>query len=190
MYPIEIFQPTLTKLVELLNRFSIRFHLTGGITAVAYGEPRMTQDLDLVIDYDAARHNREPFLSALTQAGFHLELATARKALDGKVMFQVLDIEQALKLDLYPELSIPGELDRSVMAEVLPGVTLPIAARSDAALSKLICAVKGSHKSRRDLRQILRNANPEESAIVRRKATGMGLAEQLDRVLSEPEEPA
>jgi hypothetical protein len=185
--PNEIFQPTLTKFAHVLSRFGIRFHLTGGITAVAYGEPRMTQDLDLVIDYDAALRNRESFLSALIEAGFHLELATARNAMDSKTMFQVLDVEQALKLDLYPESSIPGELNRSVMAEVLPGVTLPIAARSDAALSKLIWAAKGSHKSRRDLRQILRNASPDESAMVRSMATGMGLVDELDRILSEPE---
>jgi len=174
VHPNEIFQPTLTKFVGVLSRFGIRFHLTGGITAVAYGEPRMTQDLDLVID----------------EAGFHLELTTARNALDRNAMFQVLDVEQALKLDLYPESAIPGELDRSVMAEVLPGVTLPIAARSDAALSKLIWATKGSHKSRRDLRQILRNASPDESAMVRRMATSMGLLDDLDRILSEPEGPA
>ena len=49
-----------------------------------------------------ARQNRDPFLSTRNQARFHLELATAREALDDKVMFQVLAIEQALKLDLYP----------------------------------------------------------------------------------------
>ena len=76
------------------------------------------------------------------------------------------------------------------MAEVLPGLTLPIAARSDAALSKLIWAVKGGHKSRRDFRQISKNANREEYSRVRSKAASMGLAEQLDRILSEPEEPA
>jgi hypothetical protein len=190
VYPNEIFQPTLTKFVGVVNRFGIRFHLTGGITAVAYGEPRMTQDLDLVIDYDTALRNRESFLSALIEAGFHLELTTARNAMDRKTMFQLLDVDQALKLDLYPEASIPGELNRSVMAEVLPGVTLPIAARSDAALSKLIWAAKGSHKSRRDLRQILRHANLDETATVRSTATAMGLVDELDRILAEPDEPA
>jgi hypothetical protein len=190
VFPAEIFRPTLARLVAVLNRFEIRFHLTGGITAVAYGEPRMTQDLDLVIDYDAALRNREALLSALADAGFHLELKSARRAIDTKVMFQILDVDQALKLDLYPERAIPGELDRSVIAEVLPGVALPIASRGDAALSKLIWATKGSHKSRRDLRQILRNASPEESATVRRAATSMGLVDQLDRILSEPEELA
>lgn len=190
MYPIEIFQSTLTRLVEVLRRFGIRFHLTGGITAVAYGEPRLTQDLDLVIDCDMALRHRDEFLAALSEAGFHLEQQTAREAIGKKAMFQILDIDQALKLDLYPESSIPGELDRSVMAEVLPGVTLPIAGRSDAALSKLIWAAKGSHKSHRDLRQILQRANLEESARVRRMAAGMGLQELLDRILAEPEEPA
>jgi len=33
--PIELFHSTLTKAVEVLNRFGIRFHLTGGIIAVA-----------------------------------------------------------------------------------------------------------------------------------------------------------
>ena len=190
MYPVEIFQSTLTKLADVLKRFDIRFHLTGGITAVAYGEPRMTQDLHLVIDCDTALRHRDAFLSALSEAGFHLDEQTAREAIGRKEMFQILDIDQALKLDLYPELSIPGELGRSVMAEVLPGVTLPIAGRSDAALSKLIWAGKGSHKSRRDLREILRRANTEESAIVRRMATNMGLVELLDRILAESEEIA
>lgn len=46
----EGFEPTLRKLVSLLDRFSVRFHLTGGIASVAYGEPRLTQDIDLVVD--------------------------------------------------------------------------------------------------------------------------------------------
>ena len=55
MHQVEIFRPTLTRLVGVLNRVGVRFHLTGGVTAVAYGEPRMTQDLDLVIDSEAAK---------------------------------------------------------------------------------------------------------------------------------------
>jgi hypothetical protein len=65
----EGFQPTLSKLVDVLERLRIRYHLTGGITSVAYGEPRMTQDLDLVLDPDRARAVRDEFLSALSSAG-------------------------------------------------------------------------------------------------------------------------
>ena len=185
MLPVEIFRPTLTKLVEVLRRLGIRFHLTGGITAVAYGEPRMTQDLDLVIDAAAATRNRDALLAALIEAGFYLEESSARASIEAKRMFQVLDVEEALKLDLYLEDSIPGELNRSVLAEVLPGLTLPIAARSDAALSKLIWAAKGSHKSRRDLRRILERATGDDSAIVHREAAERNLSGLLEEILGE-----
>ena len=35
MLPAEGFQPTLSKLVDVLNRFGIRFHLTGEMKLVA-----------------------------------------------------------------------------------------------------------------------------------------------------------
>jgi hypothetical protein len=185
VHPVEVFLPTLTKLVGVLRRIGIRFHLTGGITAVAYGEPRMTQDLDLVIDAAATTRSRDELLAALIEAGFYLEEPTARAAIERKGMFQILDIEEALKLDLYLEDAIPGELDRSVMAEVLPGLSLPIAARTDAALSKLIWAGKGSHKSRGDLRRILARATREEATLVRRGAVERNLLELLDEILHE-----
>ncbi len=185
MHEVEIFRPTLTRLVGVLNRVGVRFHLTGGVTAVAYGEPRMTQDLDLVIDSEAALKNREALLLELAAAGFHLEEQTVRAALAARTMFQILDIDQALKLDLYPESSIPGELARSVMAEVLPGLTLPIAARSDAALSKLIWASHGSHKSRRDCREILRHASSQELATVKSMAVERELFVLLEQILVE-----
>ena len=187
MLPVEVFRSTLTRLVEVLRRSGIRFHLTGGITAVAYGEPRMTQDLDLVLDAAATAGKRDELLAALIGAGFYLEESTARAAIDGKRMFKILDTEEALKLDLYLEGAIPGELDRSVTAEVLPGLTLPIAARSDAALSKLIWAGKGSHKSRSDVRRILERATSEETTTVRRMAAERSLLGLLEEILGEPE---
>jgi hypothetical protein len=38
--------------LTVLDRLGIKYHLTGGIAAIAYGEPRMTQDVDLVMDPD------------------------------------------------------------------------------------------------------------------------------------------
>jgi len=53
MFPVEIFRSTLGRFASILNQHEIRFHLTGGITTVAWGEPRMTQDIDIVVDNDA-----------------------------------------------------------------------------------------------------------------------------------------
>ena len=50
MFPVEVFQNTLATIAAILRQIHVRFHLTGGVTSVLYGEPRMTQDLDVVVD--------------------------------------------------------------------------------------------------------------------------------------------
>jgi len=186
--PAEGFLPTLTKLVDVLEQFSIRFHLTGGITAVAYGEPRMTQDVDLVLDPERVPAVKDEFLAALAAAGFYFSDSTAAQAIASGKMFQLLDIEQVIKLDLYVRCLIPGELERSIRMELFPGVELPIVARQDAALSKLIWVEHGSHRSRRDLRMILVGATQDERSSVRSKAGEMGLTALLDEILAEEDE--
>lgn len=184
----EGFEPTLRKLVSLLDRFSVRFHLTGGIASVAYGEPRLTQDIDLVVDAERLIAVETEFLGALSDAGFLFVDATVRRSIASGRMFQLLEPDEVVKVDLYPRCLIPGELERSVHVEVFPGLPLPLVARTDAALSKLIWIDRGSHRSRRDLRSILRGASPDELAVVRRTARGMDLETLLDEVLRETDE--
>ena len=50
MFPVEAFQNTLCKVAEIFRRPGVRFHLTGGVTSVLYGGPRMTQNIDIVAD--------------------------------------------------------------------------------------------------------------------------------------------
>ncbi|MCP3981548.1 MAG: nucleotidyl transferase AbiEii/AbiGii toxin family protein [bacterium] len=188
MLPAEGFQPTLQELVDVLDRLGIRFHLTGGIVSVVYGEPRMTQDVDVVLDPQRTADVAEEFLRSLETAGFHFEGETAQRAIRHGEMFQLLDIERVIKLDLYVRCLIPGELERSVRAELFPGMTIPVVARADAALSKLIWIDRGSHRSRRDLRRLLDTASVEERNIVLATADSMGLSELLDDVLSESDE--
>ena len=188
MFPTEGFQPTLSKLTAVLDRLRIRYHLTGGIATVAYGEPRMTQDVDLVLDPDRVLAVEDEFLDALARAGFHFGTPTARQAIASRQMFQLLDVDQVIKLDLYVRCLIPGELDRSVRTELFPGVELPVASRADAALSKLVWVRHGSHRSRRDLRGILAGATRDELRSVERTAAEMGLADLLAEVPDESDE--
>jgi hypothetical protein len=184
----EGFQPTLRKLVSLLDRFGIRFHLTGGIASVAYGEPRLTQDIDLVVDAKRLIAVESDFVAALSDAGFVFGEATVRRSIASGGRFQLLEPDEVVKLDIYTRCLIPGELDRSVRAEIFPGMSVPLVARTDAALSKLIWISRGSHRSRRDLRWILAGAKPEELATVRVAARDMDLGDLLDQVLDEADE--
>jgi hypothetical protein len=148
----------------------------------------MTQDVDVVVDPVPLEAGLAGFLTAVEAAGFLVEPESVRRAVRDRGMFQLFDLAESLKVDLYPRELIPGELDRSVMVDVFVDLALPIASRTDAALSKLVWASKGSHQSRRDLRQLLARADDDERAIVERSAATLGLGQLLGEVLAEPDE--
>ena len=188
MFPIESFKNALLKFVEILNRQEIPFHLTGGITGVAYGEPRLTQDIDIVIQNATSVAKLESLINELTDSEFVFTEATVRSAIGNKGMFQLFDSVESLKLDIYPHEMIEGELSRSQVLEIFETVRLPVASRLDAAISKLIWSSKGSHKSRRDFRQIFIRSSEAENEKVRAMANKLGLEDLLDEVIAESDE--
>lgn len=188
MFPVDVFRLTVEKLVHILQPLEVRFHLTGGVTSAAYGEPRMTQDIDIVVENAGLSSQLDAFLDALRRSDFLFDEQSIRQAVQSKGMFQLFDGIEALKLDLYPRELVAGELSRSRIVEIFSGVHLPIVSRVDAALSKLIWASKGSHKSRRDFRRMLQFASSAEQAEIKEVATQMNLEEVLREVIAEPDE--
>src|SRR4051812_29988885 len=102
MFPVDQFQDSLMPLVEILNRLSVRFHITGGAAAIAYSEPRLTQDFDVVIDREQLVPQIDQFLGLLEQTDFTFEQSAIRLAIRNGKSFQLLDAKRILKLDLYP----------------------------------------------------------------------------------------
>ncbi len=188
MFPVEAFQATLGKATEIFQQLGIRFHLTGGVTSILYGEPRMTQDIDMVVDNQVLADQLETFLQLLDTAGFLFDATSVRRAVERREMFQLLDKVEALKLDVYPRELIAGELDRSCMIEVFAGVQLPVVSRVDSAAAKLIWIDKGSHKSRRDLRQIYRTSSEPDRQQIKKLASDLRLRSLLHEVLDESDE--
>jgi len=188
MFPIEAFRGTVERFIGILKSLKIRHHLTGGVVSVAWGEPRMTQDIDIVIDRVGATANIERLVSEIQSAGYFADEQGIRNAIHGGKLFQLLDQVEVLKLDVYPRELVPGELSRSVLAEVFPGSSIAIVSRPDAALSKLIWIKRGSHKSRHDLRQIVRRLSEEENIFLRTQALQLELTDLLDSVLAESDE--
>lgn len=188
MFPIESFKNSLLKFVKIVNYQKIPFHLTGGITGVAYGEPRLTQDIDIVIENAASLKKIETLLVELTNSDFVFTEATVRSAIGNKGLFQLFDPIESLKLDIYPREMIEGELSRSQQVEIFASVSLPIASRIDAAVSKLIWVSKGSHKSRRDFRQILLRSSDAEKEQIREMTETLQLGNLFEQVLSEADE--
>lgn len=72
MFPIDSFKNSLLKFVEILNRLEIAFHLTSGFTGVAYGEPRLTQVIDIVAENSASLEKLEKLISKFRNSEFVL----------------------------------------------------------------------------------------------------------------------
>jgi Nucleotidyl transferase AbiEii toxin, Type IV TA system len=188
MFPIDAFRTTLEKIIEILRIHKIKFHLTGGVTSIAYGEPRLTQDIDIVVDNGAIQKQLDLFLESLRGSDFLFDETAIRIAVDKRQMFQLLDSAEALKLDIYPRELIPGELARSHTLELFEGMFIPIASLPDAAIAKLIWISRGSHKNRRDLRQLLRTSTENQRETIERLATDLGLKKLLSEILAESDE--
>lgn len=184
----DLLEPVVRKVGGLLDRFGIRFHLTGGIASVAYGEPRLTQDIDLVVDHARLAAVETEWIAALGESGFVFDERRVRQAIAEGRMFQLLDPRDVVKVDVYTRCVVPGELERSVRLELFPGLSLPLVARRDAVLSKLIWIRRGSHRSRRDVRGMLAGAGADERTSVADAARRMGLDGLLEEVLAESDE--
>jgi hypothetical protein len=188
MFPIESFQKTVLKIASILIHMEIPFHLTGGVTGVAYGEPRLTQDIDIVIQNEAVSSQQVEFLNRLAESDFLHAVDSIRVAIENKKMFQLFDREESLKIDIYPREMITGELSRSESAEIFEGYRLPIVCRTDAAASKLVWISKGSQKSRRDLRQIYHRLDAAQKKTLSLMAAELDLEQLLVEVIAESDE--
>lgn len=188
MFPIESFRNTLTKAIRILRQYEVPFHLTGGVTSITYGEPRMTQDIDIVVDNAATALKVSELVEAFANSGFLLDEKAVRMSVRDRRLFQLLDTTESLKLDIYPRELIAGELTRSESREIFDGFFLPVASLPDAAVSKLIWVSKGSHKNRRDIRQIVSRATAAQLQLIHSLASELGLTELLAEILAESDE--
>ena len=112
------FQETTERIVRLLAELGVRFQLTGGIVTAFYGDPRSTQDLDIVIDLQSNRPETAELLARLGH-GYLITGEAARSAIAQKGLFQAIDTRSMIKIDFHVGEKIPGELSRSISARSL-----------------------------------------------------------------------
>jgi len=162
-----------------LTNAGVAFGITGGIATIYYGEPRLTQDIDVVVRVPEG----QPVVGAIVAAlspGFHIDPETVREEVARGGMFQALDRDTMIRVDFHVGEAVPGELDRCVLREVLPGVQLPLMSKEDLIVAKLLWIRMGSHKSRDDVRAMLRRSDPLDMAVLEGLAAKLGVADLLD----------
>jgi hypothetical protein len=177
----EQFLASLERICSILDGLELRYHFTGGIASSFYGEPRFTQDLDLVVQLSAGGTETGALLQRLS-LNYLIDRQVALDAIRRKSIFQAIDGQSAIKIDFHVGEKIPGELQRSTRQELLPGLTIPLVSREDAILSKLLWIQLGSEKSKRDVIKMLGDSENLDWTRLREEALRLGLATELSRI--------
>jgi hypothetical protein len=170
----------LRRTIEVLEGLGIRYAIVGSVASAAYGEPRLTQDIDVIVEIAAAHVPR--LLEAFPDSDFYLSPEAARAAIMGGGQFNVIHPESGNKIDfLIARRDAWGreQLARRRRLRILAGLEGFAAAPEDIILGKLLYYQEGgSEKHLRDIAGMLRiSPQPIDRAYIARWAAELGVGE-------------
>src|SRR3990167_10235062 len=106
---MELFE-LLQKVAGILEHLSIPYIVTGSIASMAYGEPRLTNDIDIVADVE------EKHISGLLEAfppnEFYISEDMIRDAIRRKGQFNIIHPSSGLKIDIIIKVDNPFNASR------------------------------------------------------------------------------
>jgi predicted nucleotidyltransferase len=183
---VTIEQAFLARLVAGLDDAGIPYMVAGSLGSSLLGQYRTTNDADVVIA--PTPEQLERMLSALGD-DYYVDAETARKALEDRSMFNVIDFQTGSKADLIVRKDRPfsiEEFNRRRRATIL-GTSVWTVTPEDAILSKLEWAKVG--ESERQLQDALGVAVVQMPQLdwdyLRRWAVELGVEDLLNRMITE-----
>ena len=106
---MELFE-LLQKIVEVFEHLHIPYLVTGSVAAMAYGEPRLTNDIDIVAAVEE-RHIGD-LLKAFPSNEFYVDEETMRKAIRDGGQFNIIHPASGLKVDIIIKQNTPFDSSR------------------------------------------------------------------------------
>jgi len=154
---MELFE-LLQKIVGVLENRHIPYLVTGAVAAMAYGEPRLTNDIDIVAAIEES--HIADLLKAFPSDDFYINEETARKAIIHCGQFNIIHPAAGLKVDIIIKQDTPFDNSRfSRLWRIYPTETYQanFAAPEDVIIKKMEYYKEGgSEKHLRDIAGILK----------------------------------
>jgi hypothetical protein len=95
--------------IDVLEAIGAQYAIWGGIAVVAYGEPRFTQDMDILLDPE--RFDVPLFVRMLEKTHYHVDKIAVNRAMSGG-FFNVIHLGYHIKTDFY--VAVEPELQRMI----------------------------------------------------------------------------
>lgn len=165
-----------------LESAGIPYMLTGSLAMAVYAQPRMTRDVDLVVECSAVS---AADLTALFREDCYVSDEAVSNALANQGMFNVIQLEGVTKADFIIRRNEPYrlvEFDRRVLREV-GGRDVFVVTPEDLFLSKLEWwSESDSALQKADLILLLDSVKTMDFDYIQSWATKLGLSHHLDRI--------
>jgi len=176
-------------IVDKLDEAGIAYMLCGSVGASFFGLVRATQDADIVID--PSREQLMKFIRLLGDS-YYVSTEAAVEALKQRSMFNVIEVEHAMKADLI--IKKTAEFDASAFdrrrKHAMQNSQIWVASAEDIILSKLRWgADSGSELQYRDALRVagIQRDNLDKE-YMQRWASVLGIEEQLHEIFKDAED--
>ena len=179
--PYELMQKT----VDFLERESVAYRIVGSLASILYGEPRFTNDVDILVDLP--RGKVEALCQEFPPPDFYVSADAVRDAIAERRQFNILHIPSGLKVDMILSADTEfGRLDISLGRRVRSEgyYDALFASPENIILKKLLYFQEGgSEKHLRDVSGVLQVQGERiDQAYLDHWAEKLGVAEELGLV--------
>lgn len=154
--------------------------VSGSIAMNFYAQPRMTRDIDIVVELKPADR---ALMHGLFSPDFYIDEEDMRESIKRRGIFNIIHSEAMVKVDLVVRKDDPYRKEefgrrRTITFE---GIPLPVVSPEDLLLSKLVWA-KDSHSEMqlKDVRNLAASLPDMDWAYIRRWAKELGIESLLD----------
>ena len=148
-------------IIDNLDKLGIPYMLAGSLASAAYGPPRSTHDVDIVVDL--RREHVKGFMEAFSQS-FYVDQGQIEQAINSRRSFNIIHLQTFFKADLFllartdfAREEFTRRLQRPL--EGIPEEQISVATPEDTVLSKLVWYRQGGEASElqwRDVNGILK----------------------------------
>lgn len=148
-----------------LNGAGIEYMMTGSMAMALYSNPRMTRDIDVIIQVSSMDAGR---IVALFQKDFYVDEAVVRQAIRDRGMFNIIHNDSVVKVDFIIRKDEEYRIEEFARKKKITIDTVPvwIVAPEDLILSKLVWVKNsGSELQFRDARQMMALKDIDETYL-------------------------
>lgn len=179
-------------LISTLERLRLEYFITGSVAAAFYGEPRFTNDIDVVVSL--TEESVIQFCSQFPSADFYLSQEAARQAVRDCTQFNIIHPESGLKVDvIIPSNSAfnRSRLSRKQRVPADESHEAFFAAPEDVIIKKMQYYQEGgSEKHIRDITGILKLSSDRiDVGYIQKWAERLGLTNIWDTILNKIKPP-